>query len=531
MKKGMAGKIVVVFLFLTFKAAAGDICTEPVSTGQGAVTGAVSGEGVCVYKGIPYAAPPVGELRWKVPQDALSRNGTYAALEFSPECAQQELGFTMAANKSEVLRSEDCLGLNIWRPAKSGTFPVMFWIHGGALIIGSGSGRTYWGENLAGKKDVVVVTINYRLGPFGFLSHREFADEDPNHSSGNYGLLDQVKALEWVQNNIANFGGDPGNVTIFGESAGGWSVCNLLASPRAQGLFDKAIIESGGCDSTLSAEESFKLGDDFAARLECGGAGALSCMRGKSTGEVLEAMPGVLSGLRNKGETMFSFVPNSDGWALKETPIKALESGNYNNVPLMIGTNRDEFKFFTFAIPGVRALPRRTIEKVAASQYDFEGEKYRSLYPSRQYRLPADAAIDAIGDAVLGCKCFEAAEAAAKHQTAIYYYRFDYDDSKYPHRMGAGHALEIPFVFGNMENARGNKLYSVQQLERAMPLSETMMNYWTNFAKTGDPKGPGLAEWPAYNTDERKRMYLDLPSRVGTTDNIEKCKYWKERQK
>jgi para-nitrobenzyl esterase len=514
------------------RSTAQDVCQEPVATEQGAVTGAAAGEDVCVYKGIPYAAPPVGELRWKVPQDALPRSETYQALEFSPKCPQQEdeLGLFIAANRSEVAGSEDCLALNIWRPQAPGRYPVMLWIHGGGLFAGSGSGRSIWGENLAAEKGVVIVTINYRLGPFGFLSHREFAEEDPNHSAGNYGLLDQVKSLEWVKENIANFGGDPDNVTIFGESAGGWSVCNLLACPRAAGLFEKAIIQSGGCDTVLTAEQGYSLGDDFAAGLGCQGAGQAACMRGKSTAEIIQAMPGILPGIIDQDRPLFVFAPNIDGWALTQEPIEALRTGGCNNVPLMVGTTRDEFKAFMYAFRGVRGLPRRMIERAASNKYDMKGKKYRSLYPSRSYRLPADAAFDAIGDAELGCKCFEAAEAAAKYQPAVYYFRFDYDDSNHPHRMGAGHAIEVPFAFGTLANKRDTRLYSSKQIDRALPLSEMMMNYWTNFAKTGNPNGRGLPEWPAYKTDERKRMYLDLPAEARPTDNVEKCEYWRERE-
>ena len=246
-------------------------------------------------------------------------------------------------------RQEDCLYLNVWRPKKSGTFPVMFWIHGGGLTSGAGSDPMYWGDRLAAKKDVVLVTFNYRLGALGFLSHRELSAEDPRGSSGNYGMLDQVLALKWVRQNIASFSGDPQNVTIFGESAGGWSVCMLMASPLAAGLFQRAILESGGCDMTATMEEGFANGDEYAGRLGCGGGDVISCMRGKTADQVVAAMTsrkeatGDFMTLKSWGHV---WAPHVDGWFLKESPLISLQSGNYNQVKFMVGSNRDEEKLF-----------------------------------------------------------------------------------------------------------------------------------------------------------------------------------------
>ncbi|MFO8058132.1 MAG: carboxylesterase/lipase family protein [bacterium] len=521
-------------------AQAGVDCTEPVKTGSGPVEGTTA-PGNCAWKGIPFAAPPVGDLRWKPPQEPAPWESALQADGFGPQCSQQNIAGILGG-KGEVTGSEDCLYLNVWRPRKEGPFPVMVWIHGGALIMGSSSMSLYTGEQLAREKDVVVVTINYRLGPFGFLSLPGLAGEDPHGSSGNYGLLDQVRALEWVHDNIAAFGGDPDNVTIFGESAGGWSVCNLLACPAAKGLFHKSIIQSGACSATMTREQGFVHGRNYAREAGCEGEDLVSCMRGKSPEEMFRAGSGV--NLENLGGNMFTFVPVEDGRVLPEAPIKLLRAGDYNNVPLMVGSNRDEMKLFTFFIPGIRLLPLSVLEKAIDVEFgENEHQRFRELYPPRQYNRPADAGIDAMGDMSLGCPCFQAAEASARHQPRTFYYRFDYDESKFPDMMGAAHSIEMPFVFGKMgvqkpegkkddslvRNILGtNGIYTKRQAQKAKPLMGLIMSYWTNFAKHGDPNGPGLPEWPPYTTSDKERMYLDMPPHLQKTDNVQKCRFLKE---
>jgi len=527
-----------IILALNVNASAKVECSAPVATSFGKVAGEAAA-GSCAWKGVPFAAPPVGDLRWRAPEEPAEWEGTLDATAYSSQCAQQEISGVLGGSGS-VIGSEDCLYLNIWRPQKEGTYPVMVWIHGGALIIGSGSMSTYSGERLAAEKDVVVVTINYRLGPFGFLSLPELAAQDPDNSSGNYGLLDQVEALQWVRDNIEHFGGDPDNVTIFGESAGGWSVCNLLACPLAEGLFHKAILQSGACTATKTREESFRHGLAYAAEAGCAGENPLSCMQAKSTEEVFKAGSGV--NLDNIGGQMFTFVPNEDGHVLNDTPLDVVRSGDYNKVPLMVGSTRDEMKFFTFFIPGIRLMPLSLLESMIDLDLEKSGRRrLRELYPPRNYNRPADAGIDAMTDMSLGCPCYQAAEAAALHRPDTYYYRFDYDEHLYPDMLGAAHAMEIPFVFGKMgvedkanedDNAVNNSLssglYTKRQAKKAKPLSGMMMSYWTNFAKHGDPNGEGLPHWPAYDSDDRQRMYLDMPPHVKKTDNVEKCEFLKQ---
>jgi len=522
----------VVFVLCISPAQSQDMCKEKVNTAEGPVIGMTEPESnACAYKGIPYAAPPVGDFRWRAPAPAPKRDKALDAIKFAPDCKQIGMGIPSFAEGGEVRpQSEDCLYVNVWRPKKSGVFPVMVWIHGGALIAGSGAEPTYRGDRLAAEKNMVVVTINYRLGALGFLSHRNLSAEDPHKSTGNYGLLDQIAALAWVKENIAAFGGDPKNVTIFGESAGGWSVCNLLASTPAAGLFQKAILQSGGCDTTTTPEDGFANGDKFAALLGCSGEDVLSCMRSKSGDAVIDATRKASPNFSDLGfrQRPFVWVPMEDGYALKETPIKALQSGRYNQVPLMIGSNRDEYKLLaSMNGMGYRFTRKSKVKALVENSLPASALPiFSKLYPLEKYHRALDALLDAKGDQILGCKTFEGAIASSMYQPT-YYYRFDYDDNRTPEILGAAHAVEIPFIFDAMDRPYFKLLYSKKQRKRARPLVDSMMSYWTNFAASGDPNGANLVKWPSYNQKDRLRIYLDLPLHVNPTDNIEKCEFWR----
>jgi len=570
---------VIAFFPLNFSAQNEVACSAGISTAQGPVIGADDGKNqVCVYKGVPYAAPPIGDLRWKASLPPAKRSVPLKALNFGAQCVQpgSEMPLGIGGQKDQ---SEDCLYLNIWRPKKSGAFPVMLWIHGGDLMQGSGARSFYHGGALSAKEDVVVVTINYRLGPFGYLYHPAFAEEDPHHSSGNYGVLDQVAALKWVSENIQAFGGDPRNVTIFGESAGGWSVCYLLATPLARGLFQKAIMESGGCQTYRTLEEGKKIGAGFSARLGCGGEKVAECMRRKSPQEVIAALG------KDWLAMLAKFDGHVDGHVFKEPPLEALKSGRYNNVPFMVGSTRDEFKLFRAEIKGASRMSYQEIwpamEKYMPVKLSPGIEK---LYPAGAYPKPVDALLDALGDAYMGCPNFRAAEASAIHQPKTFYYRFDFDESIVKNYYGAAHAMEVPFVFGNVSRPPISLIYMPAQKRKAGPLMDEIMGYWANFARSGDPnrnglekcegsglitsarylgrvppwrdcialgqgkpcpyensarssaKRPdpekstafdeGLPDWPAYDLKDRKRMILDLPLKVAPADMSEKCGFW-----
>jgi len=509
-----------------------EVCQDQVKTDQGLILGRSEGRpAVCAFKGIPYAAPPVGEFRWRPPEPAPARKGVLEAYAFGPQCIQQGSGTGLPEPGPLPVRSEDCLSLNIWRPMQSGIFPVMVWIHGGSLTAGSGSETLYQGDRLAGRQQVVVVTINYRLGFFGFLAHPALSQEDPQGSSGNYGLLDQIAALNWVKQNIMSFGGDPNNVTIFGESAGGWSVCNLLASPLAEGLFQRAIIESGGCDTTKTLEAGYQDGEKFAADLGCAGGDVLACLRGQSPDRIYSALEQAEKKRKKSAFSLeavkFTWVPHVDGWALKETPISAIRKGRFNRVPLMVGSNRDEFKLFTIMVPGIREMPRPIFRKLYIKAFgEAAMKRTEELYPYGQYHRPLDAILDALGDMALGCKCFEAAEAASS-AAPVYYYRFDYKKHLLPDMVGAAHGLEIPFIFDNLDRFPARYFLTRGQTKKARPLSDLMMKSWANFARGGNPNQEGLPVWPQYTSETRPRMIFDLPPRVEPADNAGKCEFWR----
>jgi para-nitrobenzyl esterase len=484
------------------------LCSNPVSTTEGPVIGAAEADSAaCVYKGIPYAAPPVGELRWRAPAPPRPRSGVFAASTFGASCPQDEL---LTSGGESAAFSEDCLTLNIWRPQKPGTFPVMVWIHGGAFREGAGTYQMYNGARLAAERDVVIVTLNYRIGALGFLALAELAAEDPHHSAGNYGILDQIQALHWVHDNIAGFGGDPGNVTIFGQSAGGMSVCTLLASPPAAGLFHRAIPMSGGCDMGVTLEEDVKKGEKFAAQMQCPGEDRLACLRQKPA-EALVPKGGnlVLQGVTGAA---INFAPNVDGYVLTDNPINALRTGSFNRVPVMIGHTRDEIRLYTLTIPGVSLLPRFVIDKLLHRIFGSKIDEVMAMYSYQDYQNPSRLLFAVANDAFIS-QGYAAAEALAS-RTPVFLYRFDWDQTRLPRKMGAFHGLDIPFVFGALDlDARIAKILAGKKTYiKVRPLSEQMMSYYTNFARTGDPNGPGLPVWPAYNQEGRERIHFDLPA-------------------
>lgn len=518
-----------VLIFYSASTFAQNICETPVQTTEGVVIGkSVEKENACAYLGIPYAAPPVGTLRWRAPQPPVKRKEAYHAVSFGMRCMQAPLP-GLKEEPDEPGTGEDCLYLNIWRPNKEGKFPVMVWIHGGGLINGSGSQSLYRGERLAGRKNVVLVTINYRLTVFGFLALPQMATESPDGSIGNFGLLDQIFALKWVRQNIASFGGDADNITIFGESAGGWSVCNLMASPLADGLFHKAIIESGGCDATKTVEEGFDDSAKFAIKAGCKGKNALACLRTLPSKKLLEYVGDLSEMVKNTvgGRIKFTWLPVEDGVVLKNTPIESIRKGEYNRVPLIVGSNKEEGKLFVMFFPGLRLLPKFACNQYVKRAFGEEFlEVFEKFYPYRNYKRPLDAILDTMGDIGLGCKNFDAAEATASVGGKVFYYRFDYNEHRLPNYLGSAHSTEIPFVFGWLDFSIGKLLFSSKQAKKAQPLADAMMSYWTNFARTGDPNGEGLPQWFSYDTSTRQRIYFDIPIRVAPTDNVDRCTYW-----
>lgn len=457
------------------------------------------------YKGIPFAAPPVGDLRWKPPQPVAPWPGVRKATEFGSRCTQGRI-FNDMVFRDEP--SEDCLYLNVWTPAapSSKPRPVMVWIHGGGFVAGSASEPRQDGERLA-EKGVVVVGINYRLGVFGFFAHPELTRESSHGASGNYGLLDQVAALQWVERNIAAFGGDPTNVTIFGESAGSFAVSALMASPLAQGMFQRAIGESGAFftagEGTLAPKAlaaSEELGQKFAVS---SGAESLAALRAKSADDLLKA---TLAG------PPMRFGPNLDGYMLRENAYATFAAGKQSHVPLLAGWNADEIRASVTLNP-VKPTAKSFAEQ-ARARFGDSADAILKVYPAASDVEALEAAASLASDMFIGYATWKWIEMhVATGGSPVFRYSFDRvipvpADNKAggvpatAKDIGARHAGEIEYVFGALASSPNVPWEPVDH-----KLSDLMMSYWTNFARTGDPNGPGLPKWPRY---EKKAGHLVL---------------------
>ncbi len=461
---------------------------DPVRVESGLLSGVPGASSeVRVYGGIPFAAPPLGDLRWRPPQPPAPWQGVRPAGKFSDDCMQTPYPAGSMYHTEARPMSEDCLYLNVWTAAKSAgeRRPVMVWIHGGSLTRGSGATPGYNGEELA-RKGVVLVTINYRLGVFGFLAHPELTKESAHHSSGNYGFLDQLAALQWVHRNIAQFGGDPARVTVFGESAGSWSVNVMVASPLAKGLFQRAIGESGA--SFARTAKLARMEEGGVKIAQSAGADSLSALRAKPAEELVKIQGG--------------FAVMVDGWVLPKDVHAIFAAGRQNDVPLVIGSNADEGTAFT--PPSIKA------ESVRERAKDFGGmmDAFLKLYPAGSDDEARASAAAAIRDQVFGWEMRTWARmhtATGKSKVYLYYF------SRVPPgpgsaRYGAYHGAEIPYVFHNLNPGRR----PWEDVDRA--LADTISSYWVNFATTGDPNGTGLPEWPAYR--EKSDLALELGDRI-----------------
>jgi len=488
------------FLLLSVLALPLVALADPVRIQTGLVAGAPGRDaGVLVYKGIPFAAPPVGDLRWKPPQAPAAWTGVRPGSQFSAMCVQTPYPVGSLYHQEPEPVSEDCLYLNVWTAAKAASEkrPVMVWIHGGALTRGSGSTPVYDGEALA-RKGVVLVTINYRLGALGFLAHPALTAESERHSSGNYGLLDQIAALEWVQRNIASFGGDPKRVTIFGESAGSWSVNYMVATPLAKGLFQRAIGESGGAFGKMKTlAECEQAGVKFA---ESAGAPTLAELRAKPAADILKVAD--TGGLR----------PNVDGWMLPEDVYSVFAHGRQNDVPLIAGSNADEG---TSLSPWPADAPASRFISDIKRGFTFDMEEFLKLYPASTDDEARQAHYASFRDFSFGWQMrtwVRMAEKTGRSKAYLYYF------SRVPPgpqsaRYGAFHASEIAYVFGNLLPPR-----PWEDADRK--LSDAVSSYWVNFAKTGDPNGAGLPKWPAY--DEKADVALEFGDAIHLCPNLHK---------
>ena len=491
-------------LVLTAGIVASGVATAQVKTTGGLVQGTSIADGtIRVFKGIPYAAPPVGDLRWQAPGPVVPWQGVRDATVFGPACMQGKIFGDISFNDL----SEDCLSLNLWTSAKAGERqPVMVWIHGGGFQAGGGSEPRHDGQAFA-RKGIVLVTINYRLGVFGFFAHPDLTRESGRNASGNYGLLDQVAALRWVQDNIAAFGGDPQNVTIFGESAGSFAVSALVASPLANRLFHKAIGESGAFFSTgtlplrpLAATE--EQGARFASAL---GAESLGALRGKSAADVLAGA----------AKTQPGFSPNLDGYIMPEDVAAIYAAGRQNHVPLLAGWNADEIRQAVTLRPQKPTVQSFTDEM--RKRFGDSADAILKAYPASSDAEALESLAAMSSDMFIGYATWKWIEVHLQTgQSPVYRYSFDRKIPVEPGTkvkgvpatssdIGARHAGEIEYVFGALELSLPKVPW--EPIDRK--LSDAMTTYWGNFARTGNPNGNGLPAWPRYEAGSRRVLHLD----------------------
>ena len=502
---------------------------DPIATSAGTVTGVLLPDGaVRAYKGIPFAKPPIGDLRWRAPQPASPWSGTLVADKFGAICAQPDpLGgnsiFTRLFFIPIEPRSEDCLYLNVWTTASPGDKrPVMVWIPGGGFRGGSAAGAIYDGAALA-KKSVVLVSFNYRLWKFGFLALPELSKESEHQVSGNYGLLDQIAALRWVKDNIAAFGGNPDNVTIFGQSAGSYSTNYLMSSPVAKELFHRVIGESGGAfaptvpgsplgRTQLTLADGEAMGKKLMAALK---ATSLEEMRKKTTDEILGSP---------SADRYDSAVPIRDGYVLTGSMEDVFGRGQQNDVPLLIGSNSDEGSNF----PAPRTLSafqddaRKTLGPFA--------DEFLGIYKANNDTEARRVSEAAVRDTRINWSTLQWAKSQASNgKSKVFYYYFAHHPPAPPDEayvenlgkdLGAYHGAELAYVFGNFVPPD----WAWTDADRS--LEKIVSQYWVNFAANGDPNGPGLPTWPAYVPGTDSVLYFDKTIASGPLPNQTYYAFW-----
>lgn len=508
--------------------------TQFVRSERGSVRGQSDGV-IDKFLGMPYAAPPLGALRWKPPIPPAVSYGVRDATQLGNECMQLK---NVSGQGQVVTGSEDCLYLNVYRPAGTNRrelLPVLIFIHGG--LNHRDSGNDYDPSEMAAKGNIIVVTFNYRLNVFGFLALPSLDREAGNPSSGNFGFLDQQAAMRWVQTNILGFGGNPGNVTIEGESAGGIDLCAHLTSPRSAGLFDKVIMESMYCPAAPHAE-ALATSAPVAVAAGCPDSRtAAACLRAKPAADVLRAaeplnpIVGGETAIPGKGSG-FNASPNYGNGVLPLKPADALASGKWNRSTILLGSNHDEAALFVApAMAGKVKVPlsAEEYERVAGYQFGSFGPAVLNEYSLASYKNPFMAYADEVtDDSPLGCAISSLAQSLS-NLAPVYRYEFNDSDAPMP---GAG-SLGIPFSLGAYHGSELQYLFKMTQLPGPQnaaqrELSDQMIRYWTNFVKTGNPNGPGLVEWALYDASTREILSL-APEGNAVINNFDAdhhCTFW-----
>jgi para-nitrobenzyl esterase len=524
-----------ILLALSFTARA--FAQDRVKTANGELEGVSDkSSGVRSFKGIPFGEPPVGELRWKPPQPVKNWQGARKADKFGPRCMQRPIFGDMGFRSNGM--SEDCLYLNVWTPAKSARekLPVLVYFFGGGFVAGDGSEGRYDGESMA-KKGIVAITVNYRLGVFGFFAHPELTKESPNHASGNYGLFDQHAALEWVRRNIAAFGGDPKRVTIAGESAGSIAVSAQMASPLSKNLIAGAIGESGSILGALSAvplADGERAGVKFAAGLGKDAAPSLAELRAMTAEQLLDATA-------KPGQPWFT--PTVDGYFFPKSPFEIFAAGEQARVPLLAGVNSEEMGYF--AVLGRETPTVENYRKALERLYPGKGEEVFKLYPASNETEIMDAAQELASDRFISYSTWKWVDTATKTGgKPTYYYlyarprpamRAEMGDAQpglaggvvrgqqaaanpRPRSRGAVHSAEIEYAMGNLDL---NKVYAWTPDD--YKVSQVMQEYFANFIKTGNPNGKGLPDWPKFG--EGQRIVIDVNTRAEADKARARCEF------
>ncbi len=498
---------------------------------QGRIRGTLE-DGLRVFRGIPYAEPPLGSLRFRAPQPPSPWHGVRDTRSFGPPAPQIPGMLARLLGSDTDRASEDCLQLNLWTPAlDEGRRPVMVWIHGGSFTSGTAGSPIYDGSSLARRGDVVVVTINYRLGALGFLALPQLEEEEGVF--GNLGLLDQITALEWVREHISGFGGDPDRVTVFGESAGAMSAGALLATPRARGLFRRAVLQSGAAENVSSREESVRVGACLLEELGLANPDA-ERLRSVPVADLLAAQQSTVARMW-RSVSGLTFQPVVDGRVIPSPPLQQIRSGCAADVSLLVGSNRDEYKLWNLADPKAAKLDHAALLRRCRHNIPGEGvdgtahavraiETYARLREGRASAAPPELWTAIETDRLIRAPALRLADAQRAHQRQTFVYLFAWTSPAMEGALGSCHALEIPFVFGSLRHP------GVSAFAGAGPaaerLSSVMQDAWISFARSGDPSHPELGDWPAYDPESRPTQLLGPECELVHAPLEEERRFW-----